>query len=115
MPYSSGRGSYLYTASTDGDEYRVLIPNWLGSDLGSQFGFGADDTSKLSLPRYIKMRYVTAKSTTTARHRKIHCGTVTCTGWTALGTSVTLYDNGGSAEAYETVGQVGEKRRGAVS
>jgi len=115
MAQSEGRGSFLYTASTDGSTYRVLIPNWLGSDLGTQFGFGADDTSRPSLPRYIKMRYVTAKSTTTARHRKIHAGTVTCAGWTVLGATLVLYMIGGATEVFQVVGQVGEKRRGSVS
>lgn len=115
MPLSPGRGSYLYTASTDSNEYRVLIPNWLGSDMGATFGFAADDTSKAPLPRYIKMRYITLLSNTSARHRKVHCGTITCAGWTALGTSYTLYNVGGDAESYKAVGQVGEKRRGSVS
>lgn len=111
----AGRGTYLYTASTDGNEYRVLIPNWLGYDLGTTFGFGTDDTSKAPLPRYIKMRYVTAKASSGTGHRKIHCGTITCTGWTPLGLSVTLPLINGSTAVFVTDGQVGEKRRGSVS
>jgi len=110
-----GRGTYIYTASTDGNEYRVLIPKWLGTDFTTEFGFAADDDTKPPLPRYIKMRYITLLSNTTARHRKIHCGTDTCSGWTTLATSFTLYDNGGTAESYKSVGQVGEKRRGSIS
>jgi hypothetical protein len=114
MAFTEGRGRYLYTASKDGQTYRVLIPKWLGTDLGTEFGFGADDSTRPALPRYIKMRYVTAILTGGSRHRKIHCGTQTCTGWTTLSTSVTLPDINGASSVYVTVGQVGEKYRGTT-
>jgi hypothetical protein len=115
MSFAEGRGTYLYTASTDGNQYRVLIPNWLGTTLSGISGFAADDTSKPPLPRYIKMRYVTAQSISSNRHRKVHAGTIGCTLWTPLALSVTLPDSNGSSSVYKTVGQVGEKRRGSVS
>jgi hypothetical protein len=115
LVFSEGRGTYVYTSSTDGTQFRVLIPNWLGSDLSSISGFTADDTSKAPLPRYIKMRYVTAQSVSSTRHRKVHAGTQTCTLWTPLALSVTLPDSNGAVSVYKTVGQVGEKRRGGVT
>lgn len=115
MAFTEGRGTYLYTASSDGLTYRVFIPKWLGTDLASISGFGADDTSRPPLPRYIKMRYVTAQVTGGTRHRKVHTGTITCTLWTPLSLSVTLPDMNGASSVYITQGQVGEKRRGGVS
>src|SRR4051794_13842209 len=100
MAFTEGRGTYIYTASSDGVQYRVLIPKWLGTDLASISGFAADDTSKAPLPRYIKMRYVTAQVTGGTRHRKIHTGTQACTLWTPLSLSVTLPDSNGASSVY---------------
>lgn len=106
------RAVYLYTASADGVAYRVLIPVWLGSYAANLFGFGADDVTKAPLPRYIKKRYVTAKDPVSGRHRKVHCGNITCAGWTSVSLGVTLPNIDDTATVYTTDGQVGEKRRG---